>query len=75
VNPQLLFYIVSLVTASLILVLGIVILVGLLLPEYVPVNYRVTLGIIMIVYGIYRTIMAVLKIKKVRQPRHYDEKI
>ncbi len=74
-NPQLLLYIISLITASLILLLGIVILTGYLLPADVPANYRVIMGAVMILYGTYRTIMATMKIRGARQTRQTDGNI
>ncbi|MBI4549287.1 MAG: hypothetical protein HY707_15010 [Ignavibacteriae bacterium] len=62
--------IVSYTTASLILVLGIIILFGFFLPSYVPSDFRIMLGIVMVLYGIYR--VSILWIKQ-RSERHYDE--
>ena len=62
--------VVSYVTASLILVVGIVTLSGFLLPEYVPSNIRIILGIIMTGYGVYR--IAMLRIKQ-KHARRYEE--
>ncbi|MBI1804800.1 MAG: hypothetical protein HY033_13340 [Ignavibacteriae bacterium] len=74
-NPQVLFYIVSLITASLILILGIIILAGYLLPAYVQANYRIIMSTVMILYGTYRTFIAVMKIRNIRQTRRLDEKL
>jgi len=54
---QLIFRIVSVITATLILVVGIVIMTGLLVPAYVPANYRIVLGVVMTLYGSYRIVM------------------
>jgi len=54
---QAIFRIVSVVTAALILTVGIVILTGLLIPAYVPANYRIILGVVMILYGSFRIVM------------------
>jgi uncharacterized membrane protein HdeD (DUF308 family) len=58
---QVIFRILSLITAGLILILGIVILAGPMMPSYVPGNYRVLLGIVMILYGSYRILMLWIK--------------
>jgi hypothetical protein len=57
VNPELILKIISYVTASLILVLGIIVAGGLFLPDYVPLNFRIILGVIMILYGLFRIAM------------------
>ena len=54
---QVIFRIVSVITAALILLVGIVIVTGLLIPAYVPANYRIILGVVMILYGSYRIVM------------------
>lgn len=64
---QVIFRIISLLTAGLILVVGIFILAGPMMPAYVPVNYRIILGIVMIVYGSYRIIMIWMKQRNARQ--------
>ena len=53
--------VVSFITASLVLIVGIVILTGSIMPAYVPENYRVILGIVMVVYGSYRIVMLWMK--------------
>ncbi|HUN64801.1 MAG TPA: hypothetical protein VMW43_01785 [Bacteroidota bacterium] len=60
-NPQIILNIVGGITAGLVLVLGIIILFGQLLPDYIPDNYRLILGIVMVVYGTYRFIMMFMK--------------
>jgi hypothetical protein len=57
VNPELILKIISYVTASLILVLGIIVAGGFFLPDYVPLNFRIILGVIMMLYGTYRIAM------------------
>ena len=54
VTAQTILYLVSYVTAGLILAVGVVSLAGYMLPAYVPANYRMILGIVMIIYGAYR---------------------
>jgi len=68
-NAQLILRIVGSVTAGLILIVGIVILVGWLIPSSVPEHYRTVLGIVMVIYGTYRIIMIW---KKQRRERGED---
>ena len=56
--------VVSYMTASLILIVGIITLSGFLLPEYVPSDIRIILGIVMTFYGVYRIAMLRMKQKK-----------
>ncbi len=60
-NLQSVLTLLSIVTASLILLIGIVLLTGFFLPGRIPDNYRYTLGGIMTVYALYRISMAVRK--------------
>ena len=67
---QLILRIVGLMTAGLILVVGIVILVGALIPAYVLSNYRTILGVVMVLYGTYRILMILIR---QRSQRHETE--
>ena len=53
-NLQSVLTILSYATSSLILLIGVVLVTGWYLPDRVPENYRLTLGVIMILYSIYR---------------------
>ncbi len=64
---QTIFRIVSFITAAMILVVGIAILVGPLIPDYVPINYRIILGIVMVLYGGYRIAKVWLRQRNVRR--------
>jgi cytochrome c biogenesis protein CcdA len=66
VNPELILRIISYVTASFILVLGIIVVGGFFLPDYVPLNFRIILGVIMIIYGLYRIAMIHFRRRNVR---------
>lgn len=50
------FQIVSYITASTILVLGIIALFGWFLPPYIPENMRMLLGIMMVLWGVFRIV-------------------
>jgi hypothetical protein len=67
VVAQLIFRIISFVTAGLILVVGIFILAGPMVPSYVPSNYRIILGCVMILYGSYRIVMIWMKQRNARR--------
>ena len=55
------------VTAGIVLLAGIAIIVGLVLPAYVPDNYRIIVGIVLFIYGVYRSVMLWIKQKSQRE--------
>ncbi len=63
-NLQSVLTLLSVVTASLILLIGIVLLTGFFLPGQVPGNYRYTLGGVMTLYALYRIGMAVSRYRR-----------
>jgi hypothetical protein len=67
VVAQVIFRIISYITAGLILLVGIVILAGPMMPAYVPANYRIILGIVMVLYGSYRILMVWMKQRNARR--------
>jgi len=48
--------------ATVLSVLGLLIIAGLLIPSYVPSRFRVLLGIVLVLYGIFRFVS--LRFKK-----------
>lgn len=70
-NGQLLARIIGLTTAIFVFVTGILIVAGTLVPDFVPVKYQIFLGATLSVYGIYRTIMIWVGVRKSR--RAHDE--
>lgn len=64
---QVIFRIISFVTAGLIIVVGISILAGPIIPAYIPANYRIILGIVMVLYGSYRILMVWMKHRNARR--------
>jgi hypothetical protein len=53
-NGQLLIRIIGLVTSGVTLVAGIIVTAGLFVPDYIPSNFRITIGIVLVLYGLYR---------------------
>ena len=68
-TAQLILRIVGFLTAGLILVVGIVVLAGALLPESVPSALRTTFGVVMVVYGTFRLGMIGMKFRNERRVR------
>lgn len=54
----------SIVTASLILLVGMMLLTGLFLPGQMPDNYRYTLGGLMSAYAVYRIWILAMKLRR-----------
>lgn len=53
-NAQTIINLVSYVTVGLVLVVGIMSVTGYLIPEYVPDNFRLMMGIVLVLYSVYR---------------------
>ncbi|MBI5214972.1 MAG: hypothetical protein HY960_04415 [Ignavibacteriae bacterium] len=70
-NPSIIIYIVSYFTASLIAVLGVAALFGWFFPTYIPENIRLLLGVMMILWGIYRVVST--RMKQQQEVRERDE--
>ena len=68
---QLILRIVSFVTATLVLLVGVLMASGYMLPAYIPDNFRVMMGILMVVYGIYR--ITTLWMKQQKASREIEE--
>ena len=60
-DAQSIVRITSYITAGLILVVGIIVLTGFSLPDTVPVNFRIILGSMMVLYAAYRIVMVSTK--------------
>ena len=71
-NGQTIVTLVGFVTAGVVLLGGIAIIAGLVLPAYVPDNYRTIVGFVLIIYGLYRSTMLWIKHKNARR---YEERI
>jgi len=52
---------VSYLTASIVLIFGVMLLTGFLMPESIPLDFRIIMGVIVILYGIYRTVIIFVK--------------
>ena len=64
---QTILTVVSYITSSAILVVGIIMLSGYIIPTYVPENYRLIMGMVMVLYGGYRLTMLSIKQRKIRR--------
>lgn len=55
-NPKKFFTWFGYTVAIIVIVVGFSIVAGLLIPDYVPKNFRFLLGIVFVLYGVYRII-------------------
>ncbi len=69
-SAQNIIRIVGYATSAIVSLAGVAILGGLLVPTYVPENFRVAIGVVLVLYGIYRS--ATLWAKQ-RQERRSNE--
>ncbi|MBI1806116.1 MAG: hypothetical protein HYR76_03565 [Ignavibacteria bacterium] len=67
IAAQTILIVVSYITASAILIVGIIVLTGFIIPSYVPENYRIIMGVAMVLYGVYRLTMLRIKQRKMKR--------
>ncbi len=60
-DGQLIVRTVGYITGGIVLVAGILIISGFIVPSYVPENFRIVAGIVLILYGLYRPAMIYIK--------------
>jgi len=58
---QTILNVVGFMTSGLILLLGIALLVGFMIPSYIPSGTRIITGVVMVLYGGYRISMIIVK--------------
>ena len=61
---------VGLSTAAIVFVTGVLIVSGVIVPEYVPSNFRIIAGVVLMLYGFYRSAMIWMKY---RNGKRYDD--
>lgn len=59
--------VVGYLTSAIVLVAGILILIGYIVPSYVPGNFRIVAGIVLVIYGLYRPAMIYFRSKSARE--------
>ena len=69
-TAALIIRIVSFITAGCMLVFGVIILTGFGIPAYIPENFRLIIGCIIILYAVFRLITTWMK---VHNEKHSEE--
>ena len=60
------------ITGGIVLLAGILVITGFIVPSYVPGNFRLIAGLVLILYGLYRPAMIYIKSKNAERA---DEKM
>ncbi len=60
-DGRLIVHTVGYITGGIVLAAGLLIISGYVVPSYVPSNFRIISGVVLILYGIYRPAMIYLK--------------
>ena len=66
-DAQMIIRTVGYLTGGIVLITGILILIGYIVPSYVPENFRIVAGAVLILYGLYRPVMIYIKSKHTRE--------
>lgn len=66
-DGRLIIQIVGYITAAIVLVAGMLVLTGYIVPSYVPENFRIVVGVVLILYGFYRPAMIFIKNKNAKR--------
>jgi cation transport ATPase len=59
--------IIVMVIASAVMLVGVLAMVGLLIPVYIPEEFRVIISLIVFLYGLYRFVLSYARLKR-REP-------
>jgi len=62
-QAQIIIRTVGYVTGGVVLAAGILVISGYVVPSYVPENFRIIAGLVLILYGLYRPAMIYIKSK------------
>jgi len=54
---------VVLIIAASVMLVGVLVMVGLLVPVYFPEQYRIIMGVVVFLYGLYRFVLSYVRLK------------
>ncbi|HEV8538191.1 MAG TPA: hypothetical protein VGR15_04620 [Bacteroidota bacterium] len=65
-NSQTIVVMVGFITAGAALLTGVAIIAGIVLPQFVPDDYRIVFGLLFVIYGVYRSTFLWIKQRKAK---------
>lgn len=56
--------VVVMVLAAAVMLVGILAIIGLLIPVYIPEQYRIIVGVVVFLYGLYRFVLSYFRLQR-----------
>ncbi len=56
--------VVVMVLSAAVMLVGILAMVGLLIPVYIPQQYRIIVGVVVFLYGLYRFVLSYFRLQR-----------
>jgi hypothetical protein len=56
--------VVVMVLAAAVMLVGVLAMVGLLIPVYIPEQYRIIVGVVVFLYGLYRFVLSYFRLQR-----------
>jgi len=63
-DPNKVMNLVVMVVAAAVMLVGVLVMVGLLIPRYFPDQYRIIIGVVVFLYGLYRFVLSYFRLKR-----------
>ncbi len=52
------------ILAAAVMLVGILAIIGLLIPVYIPEQYRIIVGVVVFLYGLYRFVLSYFRLQR-----------
>jgi hypothetical protein len=56
--------VVVMVLAAAVMLVGVLAIIGLLIPVYIPEQYRIIFGVVVFLYGLYRFVLSYFRLQR-----------
>jgi len=56
--------VVVMVLSSAVMLVGVLAIVGMLVPVYIPEQYRIIVGVVVFLYGLYRFVLSYFRLQR-----------
>jgi hypothetical protein len=63
-DPNKVMNLIVMVVAAVVMLVGVLVMVGLLIPRYFPDQYRIIVGVVVFLYGLYRFVLSYFRLKR-----------